>query len=185
MTDWPNIRWTQARQIVALIDPAAANAVSDTLAPADYLATLKAEKRQEEAVTYLALALPRFDGVAWAADMLAAVPAKVGSPEAAAMAAVRAWIDRPDDQRRRAAWAAGEAAPDWSPERLLTHAVFLSGGSIAPPDVPAVQPAADLSGRMVAAAIVTAAHDGGSGGADTALARAIDAGEAAARRPSR
>lgn len=183
MTEWANIRWTQARQIVALIDPAAATAVPAAMAPADYLAKLRTEKREQEAVTYLALALPRFDGIAWAVGVLGGDPPAAGSPEAAAMAAVRAWIGRPDDDRRRAAWKAGEAAADWSPERLLTHAVFLSGGSIAPPDLPAVHPAADLSGRMVAAAIATAANRGDD--PDAALRRAIEAGEAAARRPAR
>ena len=183
MSDWANVRWTQARQIVALTDPKAAANVPEAVLPADYLAKLRVEQRGEEAITYLALALPRFDGVVWAAKMLAAAPPPAGSPEAAAIAAIDAWIKQPDDARRRAAWAAGEAADDWSPERLLTHAVFLSGGSLAPPDLPAVQPQADLSGRMAASAIVVSAHR--SKDAQAAIERALDAGEAAARGPTK
>ena len=99
------------------------------------------------------------------------------------MAAVAAWIKQPDDARRRAAWDAGAAADGWSPERLLTHAVFLSGGSLAPPGLPPVQPRDDLSGRMAAAAITAAAHR--SDDAKAAIERALDAGEAAAQRPTR
>lgn len=179
MSDWVNVRWTQARQVVELTDPRAARALADTVTPAGYFAGLRSEDRFEEAVAFLALALPRLDGVSWAAQTLAATAEPAGAEEAAARDAIRAWIAEPTDQLRRRAWTVGGEAPDWSPERLLAHAAFLSGGSISPVDLPAVNPETDLSGRMVAATIISAAY--ATADPDAVLQKALDAGDLIAR----
>ena len=95
------------------------------------------------------------------------------------MAAVERWISDPDESGRRAAWSAGEAADERSPERLLSYAVFLSGGSIAPEDQAVVNPAPELSGRLAAAAVITAAYLAEQ--PDEHLSAALAAGEAIAR----
>jgi hypothetical protein len=74
------------------------------------------------------------------------------------MIAVRKWFDDPDDAGRRAAWDAAQAEDDDSPERALASAVFFSGGSIAPEDQAAVQPAPEISGRLAAVAVIGAAY---------------------------
>ena len=53
--------------------------------------------------------------------------------------------------------AARMAAGTRSPERLLALAVYTSGGSMAPPDLPPVNPPQEICGKVAAGAVLTAA----------------------------
>jgi hypothetical protein len=158
MGRWDRVPWTQARQVAQLIDPAREDLPPHSVTPEAYFSSLAGDGRREEAVTFLGHALPRYEAVLWAAGAVRRIDPAPSPARLDARAAITAWIDDPVDATRRSAWSAGQAAPDSSPERLLGHAVFLSGGSIAPEDLPAVNPEPELAGRLAAAAVIMAAH---------------------------
>lgn len=180
MQDWINARWTQARQIIEFTDPRAARSIPADVALASYFAELRARGDDEAAAAFVALALPRYDGIAWAHAILSAAPAEENAA-LAIRAAVAEWLEDPSDARRRAIWGMADAAPPESAERLLAHALYFSGGSIAPANLPAVLPGEDLSARLAAAAVIVACHAGGA--PDQALRDALAAGETMARKP--
>lgn len=181
MADWVKVRWTQARQIVTLIDSVAGDDVPEALTPEEYCSALRAASELEAATIFLAVALPRYETIVWAYDIITQRPA--GRRAQATRDAIAAWIADPVDARRREARAIQESTAEDSPEKLLAHAVFLSGGSIAPPGLPDVNPMTDLCGRLAAAAVIAAAH--ASPDAATLLAYALDHGIAAARGATR
>lgn len=177
MTGWTRVNWTQARQVAQLVDPQREDLPAENVTPETHFASLCASGELESAAGFLGQALPRFEAIEWAARALASLPP---APRAeSTRQAIGNWIKDPDDRNRRAAWDVGQEAPDDSPERLLSAALFLSGGSIAPPDLPTVNPQPELSGRLAAAAVVTAAHR--STNAADALRRALGDGENIAR----
>jgi hypothetical protein len=78
-----------------------------------------------------------------------APPAKL----AAALAAVEQWIANPDDDRRRAAWAASQAAGLETAAGCAAGAVFFTSGSIAPADVAPVPPPAGIDRMLTGNAV--------------------------------
>jgi hypothetical protein len=177
MTGWTRVNWTQARQVAQLMDPHQENLPAENVTPEAHFTSLCARGELEAAAGFLGQALPRFEAIEWAQRALAIFPPAPRTEST--RKAIGDWIKDPDDRGRRAAWDAAQDAPDDSPERLLSAALFLSGGSIAPPDLPTVNPQPELSGRLAAAAVVTAAHR--SGDAAGALRRALGDGENIAR----
>ncbi|MBL0938803.1 MAG: hypothetical protein IBJ03_07900 [Gemmatimonadaceae bacterium] len=74
-----------------------------------------------------------------------------------ALAAVEQWIVRPDDEARRSAWDAGNAAGLDTPIGMVAAAVFLSGTTVAPPNVAPVPPPPGAALPLVSGAILMAA----------------------------
>lgn len=182
MEKWTKVKWTEARQIAAAMDADAASLPDEGVDPGSYYSNLRSTGELDRALSYLGHALPRYEAVAWAAHMLRQMPSK-GPPlplDRQALDRTLQWIDEPTDEYRRAAYQAAEVAARESPERLLAMAAFTSGGSIAPPDLPPVNPPQEVCGRIAAAAVLVAAHR--SGDAANAIAAALDAGERVAAR---
>ena len=125
-----------------------------------YLYRLMNERLFLDAVRLLAHALPPREGIRWACDC-----AK-GSAASAALAAAEAWLADPCEPNRRACGEAAAAAGCATAAGSAALAVFLSGGSIAPADRPAVPPAEHLASRAVANAVILAAVGGEPGNAD-------------------
>src|SRR5262245_5537190 len=94
---------------------------------------------------------------AWAsprhATQLAASGGEPEPPLTAALAAVEQWFANPDEDRRRAAWAAGQAAGLETAAGCAASAVFFTSGSVAPPDVTPVPPPAGINGLLVSNAV--------------------------------
>jgi len=106
-----------------------------------YLALLIQHKQYIDAVRVLAYALPIKDAITWG-NSCARQSAEPNPAEklAAALDAVDRWIAEPSDDNRRAALKAAEQADFSTPAGSSALAVFLSGGSLAPPDAPVVPP---------------------------------------------
>lgn len=177
MDSWTTVKWTEARQIVDAMEMDAAGRPASGVDPKSYYQKLRDNGDLDQAVSYLGHALPRFEAVAWAAYVLQTRAAQKKLPPAdrQALDRVLRWLEEPTDEFRRAAFAASEAATRSSPESLLGLAVFMSGGSLGPPEFPAVNPPTEVCGRVAAAAIVIAAHQ--SGDPKQAMLAALDAGE--------
>ena len=124
---------------------------------------LVADGKTPEAFRVIAAALPPREGVWWAwvsarhATQLAAEGGEPPAPLAAALSAVEQWIANPDDDRRRAAWAAGQAAGLETAAGCAAGAVFFTSGSIAPADVTPVPPPAGIDRMLSGNAVGLAA----------------------------
>ncbi|MEP7222374.1 MAG: hypothetical protein ABI673_06860 [Novosphingobium sp.] len=174
MTAWNHSPWTDAGQLTLVIDPdnPAQDAQGQTL-PA-WFARLKDDGDLDGALEFLAHALPRYECVVWAAQAL--LETGIANRNDPLMIAVLRWIDSPDDTMRRTAGEAGDEAKKTTPAKLLCDAVFLSGGSLAPVEFPAVQPDPYLCARMAAISVVLGAHT--LPDPDGAMRRALAIGEA-------
>lgn len=177
MAGWDQVKWTQARQVAdqMKLDPAS---LDDPGAdPKSGYLKLRNDSKVDVAVRYLGHALPRLEAVAWAAKLLRgwSRTADPGLPERQALDCVMRWLEEPTDEYRRAAQEAAERAGDKSAERLLGYAVFMSGGSISQPDLPAVQPAQQVCGALASSAVLVAAYR--TDDPKAALASACDVGE--------
>lgn len=126
--------------------------------PADFVRALVEREQFADAVRLIAHALPRREAVWWA--WVCARRSAGASPPpaiAGALDAVERWIAQPDDANRRTAMKAAEEADIGTPAGCAGLAAFFSGGSIAPPDAPAMPPAEHISARAVAGSVVLAA----------------------------
>jgi hypothetical protein len=165
--DWPAMIWSQARQVTALLGwPAMPG---DEAVPSRFFAA-----------QFLGLSLPRYEAVAWAARVLGDRRLSRGA-EGATMGAVLAWLREPTDAARRAAATAAESIDDPSPAKLCATAVFLSGGSITPPDQEPIPAARHGTGLLTAGAILIASY--ASDDPAAFLAAALDAGAGIAAQP--
>jgi hypothetical protein len=174
---WTQVKWTQARQVADLmkLDP---SFLDDSQAdPEAGYRKLRELGEMGSAVRYLGYALPRFEAVAWAAHVLEGWTRQstLSASECQALDCVQRWLEEPNEEYRRAAHKAGESVTSNSPQRLLTDAVFMSGGSISEPDLPPVQPAPHICGALAASAVLASAYS--TADPKTALAAACDEGE--------
>ena len=155
----PSVAWLVERS--GLPDDATPLAATVTDG-ASLVQVLAGNGKPVEALRVIAAALPPREGVWWAwvsarhASQLA-VADRQPPPAAAALAAVERWISNPDDDARRAAWAAGERAGLETAAGCTAAAVFLTSGSVAPPDVPPVPPPAGVDRMLVGNAVALAA----------------------------
>lgn len=177
--DWNRVKWTEAGQVTAVLGwtPAPGEAPPRGL-PRDYFEALKASGRSDDAVEFLAQALPRWEAVAWAARSVRDLGQPAGRPDVAALNAALLWVQDPTEGRRRAAYDAAEAAEPDSPARLAALAAFYSGGSIAPADAELLPAPRDAAGRFAAGAILMAAAR--TDDMEAALAASLKAGAAIA-----
>src|SRR5581483_7205956 len=115
------------------------------LSPAPFLEKLISERHFPDAIRFLAFALPKREAIWWAARCARSVAATGLPPEQqAALQIAERWCVAPSEELRRSAMEASEKAQLKSPAGCAALAVFFSGGSLAPPNVPAVPPAEDL-----------------------------------------
>jgi hypothetical protein len=110
-----------------------------------------------DACRVLAFALPKREAIWWVCQCLRQGKIAESPLDLAAIVAAERWVTAPDDERRRAAHAASEAVGVGTPAGCVALATFLSGGSLAPPNVADVPPADHLSAAAVAGALAMAA----------------------------
>jgi hypothetical protein len=181
MTDWTRVKWTEAGQVIGLLDWAAPSEEVARTSPELYFQDLRRARRVEDATFFLGMALPRQETVAWAARSVRDLTEDRQRPRADvdALKAALLWVQDPSEPRRRAAFDAANLADLTCAERLAAMAVFLSGGSLAPDNVHPVPAPSDVAGRIGAGAILVAAARRDDRVA--AINRALDEGDAIAR----
>ena len=160
MDSWKQVRWAEAGQIADVMN-IPRDAVQDSAAsPQQAFDMLRKRGETQLALRFLAHALPRLEAVAWAAQLLDqwSANASLTSPRRQALDHSLRWLGEPADEYRRAALEAADQAPEDSPERLLGYAVFMSGGSISQPDLPAIQPPQQVCAQLASAAVLVAAY---------------------------
>jgi hypothetical protein len=181
MSEWTRVKWSEAAQVIELLDWAPPSPAAGRMPPQTYFEDLRRASRLEDAVFFLGLALPRHETVVWAARSVRDISEgrDRSRADADALKAALLWVQDPSEPRRRAAWDAANLAHASCAERLAAMAVFFSGGSLAPDNLPAVPPQNDVAGRVAASAILVAAAKGPDRLA--AINRALDEGDAMAR----
>jgi hypothetical protein len=128
------------------------------MAPLAFLDALAAHAAYDDAVQFLAWALPKREAVWWSCVCARELVTDTAAPELrAGVQAAEAWVYHPTEENRRKAEAAGKAITASHPARWSAMAAFWSGGSIAPADAPEVKPADDFTAKSVAGAVMMAA----------------------------
>lgn len=153
------VRADQANEICELASAGGFKIVApEGATPLHFLGTLLAEERLEEAVQFLAFALPQREAVWWACTC-ARLELREPVPQAEldAVEAAETWVRRPTDDNRREAMERAQATSFDVPAAWAAVAAFWSGGSLAPPNVPEVPVAPHLIGVAVAGAVSLAA----------------------------
>ena len=147
--------------------------------PGAFLDQLISASLLNDAVQFLAYALPAHEGVWWSC---VCVRSELGPgtppPAVAALLAAEAWALKPDEDSRRAAGAAGDATEMDNGASWAAMGAFWSGGSMVRPDLPPVEPTPDLTPKAVFAAVTFAGHEKDPSSADARfqeyLTRGID-----------
>ena len=159
-SSWP-VAWLVER---ARVSDDAKPLVAGAADGAALVKTLAANAMHAEALRVIAAALPPREGVWWAwvsarhASQLVTPGGGTPAPAVtAALAAVERWISNPDDDARRAAWAAGERVGLETAAGCAAAAVFFTSGSVGPADVAAVPPPAGVDRMLVGNAVALAA----------------------------
>ena len=143
------------------LDAEAATLLDGAPHAAEAVARLERSGRLQEASRLVAHALPKREAVWWACMCARAVPFAEATPDdLAALEAAEAWVRRPEEAQRRAAMAAAEKSGFRSAEAWAAVGAFWSGGSMAPPEAPAVPPGDHLTGVAVAGSVTLAAVRG-------------------------
>jgi hypothetical protein len=127
--------------------------------PAAFLGRLLDRALFNDAVAFLAHALPKREATWWAClAARTALPPEPAPALTAALEAAEAWVYKPNDAARRDAQAKGEAAGlSTAPAALAAAAAGWSGGSLTPADAPAVPPDDKLTPTAVYTAVLMAA----------------------------
>ena len=131
------------------------------LAPEAFLRLLMNGALYGDAVKFLARALPKREATWWACLCARGVlggdaPADVVK----ALEVAEQWVHKPTEENRRLTYPAAQTAQAGQPGHpagWAAMAAFWSGGSMAPPDVPVVPPADNLTAKAVAGAVMLAA----------------------------
>jgi hypothetical protein len=132
--------------------------LNDGMGVGQFLEKLVAEKQHADAVKLLAHALPKREAVWWALQCAKEAAGSEPPPNvAAALAATEAWVSSPTEENRRATQPAYEAAELKTPAGCAALAAFMSGGSVAPPNVPSVPPGEYITAHAASGAIMMAA----------------------------
>jgi hypothetical protein len=125
---------------------------------AEFLSALMAAGLMNDAVGVMAHGLPKREAVWWACVVARTLVDQDTSPGVvAALDAAEAWVFRPTEETRRAAMERAQATAFDHPGVWAAVGAFWSGGSMAPPDLPAVPPADHLTGVAVVGAVVLTA----------------------------
>ncbi|WP_156841952.1 DUF6931 family protein [Novosphingobium aquimarinum] len=157
---WSKVQWTESNQILRLLDRDEAEIAAMPRDVAECHRAYLAQGRAPEAISYLAMALPRFEAVRWGCLFLDEMSRIDGlaRPEQQALDSVQRWVGEPIEAYRRAAFAASQLAREDSPERMIALAAFFSGGNVSSPDLEPVEPPPHAAGRFAGVAVLGAAY---------------------------
>lgn len=122
----------------------------------DFLSQLLAGATPEEALTFMAFALPARHGVWWGHECLKALPDLLTPQDHEMLRLIETWVAQQDDDSRYAALEAGLRAEVHGPGVWLALGAGWSGGSISGKGLPPVPAPAGATGQALNAAINSA-----------------------------
>jgi hypothetical protein len=143
---------------VAGVEDESRQLLSDDRDVRAFLAALLGADRHADAVRLLAHLLPRREAIFWAwSSVRRVLPPEPPPAVAVAVEATGRWIAEPVEANRRPTLELAEAAGLGTAAGCAALAVFLSGGSIAPPEVEVVEPEPFAASKAIAGAVILAA----------------------------
>ncbi|MGD0776874.1 MAG: hypothetical protein ABSC05_28995 [Candidatus Solibacter sp.] len=132
--------------------------VRPDLHPLDFVALLMQKAFYPDAVRFIAHALPKREAVWWGWVCARRAAGEDPPPKIkGALDATERWIAQPNEDNRRLAMAAAQKAELGTAAGCAGLAAFFSGGSLAPPEAPAVPPGEFLTAKAVSGAVIFAA----------------------------
>lgn len=132
--------------------------LKDDQAPRQYVELLLEHEHFPDAVRFLAHALPKREAVWWAwVSARRAAGDEPANEIREVLEATEAWIKDPTDQNRRLAMEKAETADFSTAAGCAGLAAFLSGDSLAPPDMEPVPPGEYMAANAITGSIVLAA----------------------------
>ncbi len=153
----PKVEAASAREILEQYDAseAALELDAEGTTPSAFLDSLFRARLFEDAITFLAYALPKREAVWWGLSCARdATPSDAPPEQFEALTSVESWLEAPDDERRREAFTFAEKATYGAPAGCIALAAFFSEGSLAPADCPPVPVGEEFCARTVAAAVL-------------------------------
>ena len=157
--DLKKILSKKASQVAADIELSeeAVQLLNDDISPADYLKSLIDAVLINDAILFLARAMPRREATWWAClSARYSVSDSTSPQDVKALELVERWVFKPTDENRYAAHEAAEAVSNESPVYWSGMASFWSGGSLSAPGVAAIEPAENICSLAVAGAVTLA-----------------------------
>jgi|ERR1035437_5141190 hypothetical protein len=149
---------TVAIATVAELGEEAMALVRPELHPLDFVALLMEKALFADAVRFIAHALPKREAVWWGWVCARRAAGEDPPPKVkAVLDATERWVAQPNEDNRRSAMAAAQKAELGTAAGCAGLAAFFSGGSLAPPDAPAVPPGEFLAAKAVSGAVIFAA----------------------------
>lgn len=146
--------------------------------PLDFAQALLSGATPEDALTFLAYALPRRDAVDWCCRCVRRVDVV---DDGVALAAAEDWARDPTEERRRRALGIADNAPSREPQTWAAYGAGWAGGNLSPDGAPAVLAAPHLTAKAVRAALLIAIALGPPKQRRTRLAECVDEVTARAR----
>ena len=138
--------------------------LGDSLTPRQFIELLSQSRLYPDAFDFLAHALPPREAIWWAClGIRHALGAAQPPKQFAALKAAVEWVLEPDEPKRRAAQAAGEVANFGTPAGCAAFAVYGSGGSLGPPNMPDVPPKPYMTAQAVFSSLALACVQGAPG----------------------
>ena len=177
---WNRTNWTDAAQIAQFIDPDRVPPGAAGLPPQSWFGQLLSAGQLNDAVSFMAHALPRYECVIWMARSL--IESGAVDRRDPLVVAVLRWIDDPCEDLRRAVEKLLNGEVVTSPAYMLAKAAFMSGGSISLAEYPPVLAPPDASAKFAAGAVFDAAFI--SGNPASLLRQATEIGDAMASQAS-
>lgn len=122
--------------------------------PQDFATALLNAEKFQDAVRFLAHALPKREAVWWALLCAREAAGDAPSPEVkASLDATDVWVRHPGDEQRRAAMAAAQKATFKTAAGCAGLAAFFTGGSLSVPGQPEVPPGPFLTAKAVSGGV--------------------------------
>lgn len=159
-TGWP-VRSTSALCAAAEVSEDAAALLSAS--PAEppqraFVATLVERELFNDAISFLAHALPRREAVWWAWVCARKASGQQPAPKIqAALDATERWIVQPTEDNRRQTMHFAKIAEFGNPAGCAALGAFFTGGSLSPAEAPPVPPGEFMTAKAVAGSVTMSA----------------------------
>ena len=142
------------------LSPAGLTTLATVPGPQELIAALRAMPDTHDAVSALAIMLPRRQSVWWACLAVRLIPDLAGrADELAAVEVAESWVQSQAQEDCERAFELSQALPVEAAGGWAAMAAYWSGGSIAPRGQAAVPPAPHLPGIAARTALIFTHHD--------------------------
>lgn len=133
-----------------------AQAPGDDESTADFAIRLANGEEPNHCVTFMAYALEKRTAVWWLTQCIEQVESILDDHDRLMLQLAEKWVQDPSDANRRQAMAHAEKLEMSTPSCWAGVGAFWSGGSMAPPDAPVVEPKDNLAGKAISGGAILA-----------------------------